>query len=109
MQKTKEKIVAACACGCGEPSARHSRYAGKDHFKRVVAVRRRYSRLKRHAKENSIYFDLLEWDVKELLFDKNGRFVPDRIIERIDKTKGFTPDNIRAKARKLGGRHLGEA
>jgi hypothetical protein len=104
VEKVRQKT--ACACGCGEPSAPPSRYAGKDHFKRLVIVRRRLSRLRRHAEENHVYFDLIEWDVKELLFE-NGQFVPDRIIERIDKTKGFVPDNIRAKARPLGGRHLG--
>lgn len=82
-----------CACNCGQPAARGSRYAS-GHFQFWTAIRRRFRALRRYAWTRGLEFNISEADLAVLIGDRwqNLRGVA---IRRIDRRTGIVAGNLR--------------
>lgn len=82
-----------CACDCGQPAARGSRYA-PGHHQFWSIVNRRFRALERYAWLRGITFTITKRNVAELIADcwqsMNGV-----AIRQIDRRRGLVPGNLR--------------
>lgn len=87
----KAGATLACACGCGSPAARKSRYFD-NHREVFSAARRRLRRTRKWASQEGIEFsvgyDDIRADVLSAWPDMGWR------ISRLDKSSGFVPGNV---------------
>lgn len=81
----------ACACGCGHPSSRKSRYFD-NHREVLSAARRRLRRTKKWASQAGVEFSISYDDIRVGVLsawpDMDWR------IARLDTSSGFVPGNV---------------
>jgi hypothetical protein len=81
-----------CACGCGEPASRGSKYV-KGHYQYWVIVRRRFRACRRYANRHGIDFTVTEQDFSDVIGDA-WRALSGVAIRRIDRSVGFIKGNL---------------
>lgn len=92
-------MESTCACECGEPAARGSKYA-VGHFKYWTVIRRRFRALRRYAWSRGIHFTINEHDLADVIGDRWANLVG-VAIRRVDPDRGLVPGNLRlASARR---------
>jgi hypothetical protein len=94
--------IPRCKCECGLERTGRSLYH-QGHRKFSVRCRARWRALRGYARKRKIEFALTLSDVKELLYPLPALGDAHR-IERVDLTRGFTPDNVLARSFKLPDR-----
>jgi hypothetical protein len=97
-----------CKCGCGErvSGGPRARYA-TGHFKIVVALKRRLKIMRDWARKRGTDFSLSIDDLRPWLVE-DSKFLAGIHLERIDKNRGFEPNNLKVKNLKALTRHVAE-
>lgn len=82
-----------CACGCGEPPDRGSRYV-LEHRKFMTVVNSRFRACRRFAFSHGIEFAITERDIADLIASR-WHEMDGVAIRRVDRRRGFVRGNLR--------------